>query len=129
MRTRFAIASVVLLVVLLAGCRTAPVYNVENSPVPASANLTRKQVGNVIEREATKLGWSVERQTPGRMVATLKLRKHTAVVDILYDEKQFSIHYKDSQVLLYDGEKIHRNYNNWIHNLQRRINAGLVPTD
>ena len=126
MRTRLTIASMLLLVVLLAGCRTAPIYNVESSPVPASANLTRKQVGNVIEREATVLGWHVERQAPGRMVATLELRRHVAVVDILYDDKQFSIHYKDSKVLNYDGKKIHRNYNNWIHNLQRRITAGCL---
>jgi len=89
------------------------------------SGLTEAQVGKVIEREAFKLGWIVERKRPGRMVASLKLRSHWAVVDITYDASQYSIHYKESEQLEYNGEKIHRNYNNWILNLQRKINAAL----
>lgn len=123
---RGAVVLLALLTLLLVGCRTAPIYNVDRSPVPSSAGLTVKQVGNVIEGVAVETGWSIERKTPGQMVGTLRLRRHLAIVNITYDAKQFSIQYKDSRVLKYDGEKIHRNYNNWIHKLQRRITARLV---
>jgi hypothetical protein len=33
--------------------------------------------------------------------------------------------YKDSDVLLYDGTKIHRNYNKWVELLERQINIEL----
>jgi hypothetical protein len=57
--------------------------------------------------------------------ATVHVRKHTAVVDILYSPSQYRIMYKSSDALLYDGTQIHRNYNKWVELLERRINIEL----
>jgi hypothetical protein len=59
------------------------------------------------------------------MLATLDLRTHHAVVEIAYNAKSYSIAYKESNNLNYDGKSIHRNYNGWIHNLQNAINVEL----
>ena len=53
------------------------------------------------------------------------MRKHTAVVDIRYTPERYSISYRDSEVLLYDGSMIHRNYNKWVQPLSERINLEI----
>ncbi len=56
---------------------------------------------------------------------SLNLRTHTAVVEIPYSTKAFSIRYKDSVNLDYTGESIHSNYNGWIQNLEKGIRTQL----
>jgi len=46
-------------------------------------------------------------------------------MEIEYDTKQYSITYKDSQGLKYDGSQIHKTYNSWVHNLDNRIRVQL----
>jgi hypothetical protein len=46
-------------------------------------------------------------------------------MDIKYNTKSYSIEYKDSQGLKYDGTNIHKNYNSWVMNLDNRIRAQL----
>ena len=53
------------------------------------------------------------------------MRQHTAVVDIRYSPESYSISYRDSAVLLYDGQVIHRNYNKWVQLLSERIQLEL----
>ena len=53
-------------------------------------------------------------------------RDHRAVVDVRYDTKTYSIKYKDSSNLQYDGTSIHKNYNGWIQNLDNAIRARLT---
>jgi hypothetical protein len=60
---------------------------------------------------------------PGETEGRLHLRSHVAIVSITFDTKQFSIFYKDSTNLDYDGARIHRNYNGWIQNLEQAILA------
>ena len=48
-----------------------------------------------------------------------------AKVDINYNTKTYSITYKDSSDLDYDGTKIHKNYNGWIQNLDNAIKVQL----
>ena len=73
----------------------------------------------------TGLGWKMTPQEDGRIAGRLDLRKHIAIVDITYTAKAFSITYADSTNLKYDGRLIHRNYNNWIKNLESRIQATI----
>ena len=73
----------------------------------------------------TGLGWMMKEVEPGHIVATLALRSHIAKVDIKYDKKSYSITYKDSENLNYNGKSIHSNYNGWIQNLNRSIQAQL----
>jgi hypothetical protein len=48
-----------------------------------------------------------------------------AVVDIKYNTKTYSIIYKSSQNLDYDGKNIHSNYNGWIQRLNQAIQSQL----
>ena len=52
---------------------------------------------------------------------------HTAIVEIPYTTKTYSIIYKDSTNLKYDAEKqtIHENYRGWIQNLDNAIKSRL----
>lgn len=49
-----------------------------------------------------------------------------AQVDIPYNAKAYSIQYKNSANLKYDGVSIHSNYNGWVQNLDRAIQSRLV---
>jgi hypothetical protein len=49
-----------------------------------------------------------------------------AKIDIMYDKTKYSIHYKDSKNLNYDGTNIHTNYNGWIQRLDQTIQAQLT---
>jgi hypothetical protein len=60
-------------------------------------------------------------QRPGIIRPTLRIRDHDAVVDILYDTRQFTIQYADSRNLNYDGQNIHPRFNDWVRELEVRI--------
>ncbi|MGW8183237.1 MAG: hypothetical protein ACWGMT_04695 [Burkholderiales bacterium] len=111
---------------LIVGCRSAPVYNVSSTPVTSSkANLTLDDVSKAIIRAGGALGWQMKEDKPGHMLGTLHLRTHVAVVDINYSTTSYSITYKDSTNLDYDGTNIHSNYNGWIQNLEKGIRTQL----
>ncbi len=111
----------------LAGCpRQALVYNVRDAPVLASADqYSKDDVKKAIMRAGASLGWNIREVGPGQLEGTLYLRKHMAKVDIPYNHNSYSILYKESDNLRYDGEKIHSNYNGWIQNLDRAIKSQI----
>jgi type IV pilus biogenesis protein CpaD/CtpE len=115
-------------VALLAGCRSAPVRDVINEPVVVTGQrqATMEDVEKAIVRAGSALGWRMRPVAPGLMEGTLNLRSHTAIVDITYDTRTYSIKYKDSTNLGYDGKNIHSNYNGWIENLDKGIQTQLV---
>lgn len=118
-----------LAVIMLAGCVTPhPVRNINAEPVvgPAGRAVSLEDVGKAIMRAGGTLGWQMKQVEPGYTLGTLKLRSHVAVVDIRYTTKNYSITYKDSSNLDYDGTNIHRNYNGWIFNLDRAIKTQLA---
>ena len=128
MRSRVSILSLLTLILVLSGCaRTLPVYNVTDAPVESvsGAQVTQAKVGDVIAKAANDKGWLVNRVSDGHIEATIHVRQHAAVVDIRYFATSYDITYKSSDVLLYDGEKIHRNYNKWIKILEQRINNNI----
>ena len=112
--------------VLLAACATQPVHNVTHSPiVTTKANPTMEEITQAIVHAGTQLMWQMRADRPGHILGTLALRTHVAVVDVDYDRTAYSIKYKDSTNLNYDGGHIHKNYNSWIQNLDRAIKAHL----
>lgn len=125
--TKWATVVVSVLVLLAAGCRgSVPIYNVTDASVAASKpNPSLDEVGKAIQRAGAALGWQMKETKPGHMLGTLNLRKHVAVVDVNYSVKSYSIRYKDSTELNYDGSNIHANYNGWIQNLDKGIRAQL----
>lgn len=119
------ILAILLLALAVASCRSATVYNVENASLTAAKPLTMEQVGTAIKRAGGSLGWQMRDVAPGHIEARLPIRSHLAVADVLYNTKDFSIKYKDSNNLSYDksDNTIHSNYNGWIQNLQNAIIA------
>lgn len=124
--TRWAAVVVSALILVAAGCSTQPVYNVNDAPFVASkADPNLDEVGRAIQRAGASLGWQMRITKPGHILATLALRTHVAVVDVNYSTKSYSVVYKDSTNLGYDGTNIHRNYNGWIQNLDKGIRTQL----
>ncbi|MFY9317170.1 MAG: hypothetical protein WAO95_16630 [Burkholderiales bacterium] len=118
------ISAAIALVALLTGFGAGtPVYNVASAPIPPNPAATLENIEKAIIRAGLQLGWKIAPQGPGKAEGVLVLRKHTAVVDITYDTKGFSITYKSSINLDYKPETktIHSNYNGWIKNLEKAI--------
>ena len=125
LRKLFGVAVLVAMLGLV-GC-AQPIYNVKPTPVATTANkaVTTDDVTKAIVRAGAALGWQMDPDRPGHILGTLVLRTHVAVVDIDYDEKTYSITYKESTNLDYDGTNIHKNYNGWIQNLDNGIKVQL----
>ncbi len=122
----FKFLAVLFVAILLGGCKTAPIYQVSNTAISTNVqNATKDDVAKAIIRAGGGLGWQFRQNGPDALIGTLALRTHTAVVDVPYSAKQYSITYKDSSNLNYDGTSIHSNYNGWIQNLQKVINIQL----
>ena len=122
MKTWTLLIAVVFL--LLGGCRTADLHSVRGAPGTSKA-VSMADVETAIRRAGHGLGWQIVPQGPGRAEGTLVLRDHRAVVNITYDTKNYSITYKDSANLHYDGKTIHSNYNGWIQNPDKAIRTQL----
>lgn len=107
------------------GCVGVPINNVKDAAVvaPAGKTLSADQVRTAIIRAGAGLGWQITEEAPGKLVGTLTLRTHTAVVDIFYTATSYSIQYRSSVNLDERGGQIHKNYNGWISNLVKGINT------
>jgi hypothetical protein len=123
----FHIVAALLVGLMIAGCNTVPIMNVDNAAVatPSGKPLTREQVRAAIIRAGGALGWQMKDDGPNNIVGTLTLRTHTAVVDIPYSASNYSIKYRSSVNLDESGGNIHKNYNGWVQNLNRGINTQL----
>ncbi len=125
--SRFAKLLTLLLTVTLAACTTAALQNVNSAKYGVSATdsqRTLSQYETAIIRAGADRGWVFQRIAPGHLEGTIDVRdRHRATVDIYFDTEEFSIIYKDSDNLNYDaaGNTIHRNYNNWVNNLEQDI--------
>lgn len=126
MKTNIFTIVVVSAFLMLAGCRSNPVLNIENAPITIDAKHSSKDIKKAIVRAGAGLGWNMKAKKSGHIVATLYLREHVAIVDIKYSKKSYNITYKSSQNLNYDGTNIHKNYNGWVTNLNRQIQAQLT---
>ncbi len=111
---------------VMVGCKSNPVYNVTDAPVTTSSNRYASQdVRSAILQAGASLGWQMKEVRAGLIAGTLNVRDHMARIDIEYNRKSYSIQYRDSQNLNYDGTSIHSNYNGWIQRLQGAINARI----
>jgi len=113
---------------LLVGCGTVPVYNINDAPVQVDAeNYTAKDVKKAIIKAGMGLGWRIKEREPGKLVGKLNVRRHMATVEILYSKSGYSINYTESAGLKYNPEsdEIHKSYNKWIRNLDQRIQMNL----
>ena len=113
---------------LVTGCRKAPIKNVLDAPIAdneASQKLSMDKVERSIITAGASLGWKIHKISDGMMEGVLDIRRHQAIVSIPYNQSTYSIEYKNSTNLKYDGTKIHSNYNGWIQNLDQAIQEEL----
>lgn len=111
---------------LLSGCRTNPVMNINDAAITVSGKYTKADVKKAIVTAGQSLGWVMKDKAPGHLIGSLYLRTHIAIVDVKYDKNKYSITYKDSTNLNYDGVNIHSNYNGWVQNLNVAIQGQLA---
>lgn len=132
MKSILKVSGILLLTLLvLTGCRTTSVYNVDKEPISASKKLSSEQVYKAIRAAGYELGWNVKKVKNGLAQASISLRGHSAVVEIPYSTNSYSIVYKTSSNLKYDSSNntIHKNYNSWVQNLKNKIDFKLANYD
>ncbi|HEX6633839.1 MAG TPA: hypothetical protein VF038_07705 [Usitatibacter sp.] len=125
---KLSAAAAIAAAILVGACTAQPIYNVNDEPVttPSGKHLTASQVRSAIVTAGSSLGWVIKDAGPGRLLGTLHLRTHTAVVEIPYSASRYSIVYKSSENLDEADGKIHRNYNGWVQNLDRAIRTEIA---
>ena len=119
---RILSVSALMVLLVLSACRTTEVRNIESEPLFAPESATMAEIKKGIMRAGLHRNWLMQEIEPGHLEAKVEVRgKHSATVDIFFDKKKFSILYKNSQNLKYDGSTIHSNYVNWVENLKTDI--------
>lgn len=106
----------------------APLGNFENMPASnASGNpASVAQIKAALTASGTALGWQVVSTGANEMVATINVRKHMVATQISVTPGMYSIKYKDSANMNYDGARINPHYNNWVRNLSDSARAKLA---
>lgn len=118
--------AIVLLAGLVSACVTKPMYQVSNRPVPLTAqNLSMDQIERAILFAGQNRGWRMERVAPGTLRAIQVQQKFSATVDIVYDQKGYSIRPVESSGLRERDGMVHPHYNLWIRNLDNDIQNSL----
>ncbi len=92
-----------LFLILLIGCKAAPVYNVNQSEIPVPGSISLKQVEKAILKGSKLAGWQAKPMGRGRIAATYLAKRGmlAAMVDITYDQSAYSITYRNSRNLKY----------------------------
>jgi len=116
---------------LVSACTSNPIMNLDDRAVPSRIDGSKQTVKTVekgILAGCLDKGWTCREVSPGLIVASIDVRKHHAEANINYDVDSYSITYKDSKLLDYNGRRhtIHRNYNRWINNLDAAIHKNLA---
>ncbi len=137
----------------LNGCKTAPVYNIEDAQFTTSNKISRSKVKQAILTASHNAGWQAKVLRTGKTLATYSTHnnKFSAAVIIDYDKDSYSIHYLKSSNLKYSQntldpqkqntqnffeklipgqdnakpETIHKVYNSWVKKLAQNINHEL----
>lgn len=118
---------VVLTMLLTASCGTKPINNVENHPIPLTAQqLPLERIEALIIAAGQTRAWQFKREAPGYLIASQTMPKYSATVDIRFSQKAYSIMLRSSSGLREKDGTIHARYNNWIQILQRDIDASLA---
>lgn len=101
-----------------------PLVNIGSAPIPGGLDATKIEKGIILG--GMQRGWTMTKVADGHLQATLLIRRHTAVADVMWNGNAYSITYKDSVNLDYKDGRIHRNYNKWIRNLDQDIQRALL---
>lgn len=124
MRRIQKLLSVVAIGFIVTGCMrpVEPVVNIENESLLVKDRFSLRNIEMEIIEAAVSRGWKVATLEPGRLEATLTIRKKFfVVVEITHTADALSIRYKDSRRFEYDGTHIHWKVNKWIRHLRTGI--------
>lgn len=125
MKFLFKIILACVVVLGISACaNTQPIMNIDNAPVASS--MTDAKVQAAIIKAANKRGWLIEESKNNEMIASINVRNHQARVRISFSENSYSIKYESSENLKQRNNKIHRNYNRWINNLDNDIRREIA---
>ncbi len=107
----------------LLSCRKAYVRDIPENTIPTTydKSLTVEEIEAAIIMGGNEAGWNMRKQEPGLIVGVIQVRQHEAEVGIRYTATTWSITYRNSSNLKYNGEKIHVNYNKWVSRLADAI--------
>ncbi|WP_420547191.1 hypothetical protein [Curvivirga sp.] len=123
----FTRITTMLMVALFVVACVKPIYNVHNHPISSEAqkNLSLDEIGNVILKSALDRGWEVNRVSDNEITVRYARRDFVASAKVNFSITDYSIQYDSSSNLNYKNGQIHRNYNNWIINLENDIARNL----
>ncbi len=90
------VCMLVIVLLSLAACQSAmiPMPNLYNQPI--NSKLSQDETREAIKSGAISAGWLVDNVSDGRMIATYRIRAHTAIVSIGYSADSYGIFYKNS---------------------------------
>ncbi len=103
---------------------------VREGEVSYEKGTSAEKIQGAIKKAFVGRGWRLRETEAHHILARLELRGHVADVKATWGEGIIHLTYVNSENLKFTekkGEKlIHRNYNNWIINLERDIAAFLI---
>lgn len=124
MRKALLIALAVGGISLTTGC-SSRMNSDRTNAIGISGQASMEQVTSAIQSAAAETSWKLTIIRPGVAEATREWSegKHNMTVEITYDTKKYAIKYKDSKNLGYDGQTIHRTYEQNVQRLDEAIKA------
>jgi hypothetical protein len=102
-----------------------PIYNIHDEQIQSKSEVTQPQVEQAIVKAGIALGWRLNKIRDGLMTGTLTTHYNTAVVEIKYNTSTYSINHQESTNMEYDGQKIHKDYNNLVKNFSAAIQKNI----
>lgn len=120
---RVVIAASLILTVAACG---QTLMNVKGAKLSAPPSATMDQIAAAIRRAGVEHGWRMEEVSPGKMGAQIHIRNGVATVTIEYDKKAYSINYRSSRLLNYNGVRIHYRYNDEVKALRSAIDKEVA---
>ena len=145
-------------ILFIVGCVSIiPLRNINDKVI--EQNLIEEQVKEAIHSGIESAGWTIEKEEPGKILASYSVRVHTVAVNIKYTKNSYSINYAysnnmkaycsdkiqtsdwqeaEKQVITKsnfvicggaDPQLIHAAYEKWVDNLISEIDATFGLTD
>jgi hypothetical protein len=115
----------VLVIAAAAYARSSPMVTYQDVVVQSDKALTLEQVKKAILQAASQRHWTASERDKNRIRLSYSRGKHSAVIDVAYTSKKYSILYVDSTNLNYEGTSIHPTYNGWVTSLKQGIDSAL----
>ena len=139
-------------IMFITGCVSFnPLKNINDQAI--ERKLSEEQIKEAIHSGIEAAGWTIEKEEPGKILASYSVRVHTVAVNIKYTKNSYSINYAYSnnmKIHCSDKEKakgvmitkwpeescggadpqlIHAAYEKWVGNLISEIDATFGLTD